>query len=78
MNLLPKADRIQGIAYVPSPLRDPKADLVRLQYTDRTEQNWYQLEIPLLEALHLLNALHSMATEQNFAELAKLAPGRST
>lgn len=75
INALPDVGRIQGLVLQPSPLRDPAAMRVELQYTARTQPTqWHSLQIPLLDALHLLNLLEAMSAEQGFDHLRRGPP----
>lgn len=75
LHRLPDVGRIQGLQLQDSPLRDPAAMRVELQYTDRESTSvWHTLQIPLLDALYLLNLLEAMSQEQGFDHLRR-APG---
>lgn len=74
MNKLQDVGRIQGVMFQPSPLNDPVAHKVEVQYTDRT-QRWHSLKMPLLDALYLLNMLEAMAKESGFDHLRRAPPG---
>ena len=69
---LPDVGRIEGLKRLASPLNDPVADAVELQYTDRTEQHErHALKMPLMDALYLLRLLEGMSREQDFDRLRR-------
>lgn len=70
---LPDVGRIEGLNYQPSPLNDPVADKVELQYTDRT-QRWHSVTMPLLDALYLLNMLEELSKARGFESLRREPP----
>lgn len=59
---LPGVGRIQGATVEPSA---PKDSIVRLQYTD-DKQQLYELEIPFLDAMYLLNILRGIEKDMGF------------
>jgi len=69
---LPNVDRIRGIRL--SKGESPQKSTVFLQYTDRNNE-WYETEIPLLDALYLLNLLEGMSREQGYDHLRQPPPG---
>lgn len=70
---LPAVGRIQGLHYQQSPLRDPVADTVELQYTDRA-QRWHSVTMPLLDALYLANLLEGLVKSEGFESLRRGPP----
>jgi hypothetical protein len=72
VNRLPDVGRIQGVVLQRSALKDPKADKIELQYTDRTPlQKWHSVQMPLLDALYLLNILESLSRDEGFDHLRR-------
>lgn len=65
---LPDVDRIQSV--VPTLYRDAKKSTVELRYTDHKQQ-LYELTMPLLDALYLLNCLEEMSREKGFDHLRR-------
>lgn len=63
---LPDADRIDGLSYIGN--ANPRLARVELQYRTHTGQI-YELHIPLLDALFLLNMLEAMSKEQGLEPL---------
>ncbi len=62
---LPDVGRIQGLVVQDSPLRDPLAMTVEVQYTGRTPPHeWHRVVMPMRSALYLLNLLEAMSREQ--------------
>ena len=57
---LPVVDHMQGALLERA--ADPDKSICKLQYTDRQGQ-WYELEMPILDALYLLNALVGVEAE---------------
>jgi hypothetical protein len=75
LHRLPDVGRIQGLTLQDSPLRDPAAMRVELQYTGReSPSEWHALQMPLLDAPYLLNLLQAMSQEQGFEALRR-GPG---
>lgn len=68
---LPDVGRIQGLHYQPSPLNDPAADKVEVQYTDRAQGRWHTVTMPLLDALYLLNMLEELSRARGFDSLRR-------
>ena len=62
---LPDVGRIEGLVAQDSPLRDPLAMRVEVQYTGRTPPHeWHKVTMPMGSALYLLNLLEAMSREQ--------------
>lgn len=68
---LPDADRIEGISLVRGP--SPRASHVKLQYSN-ARTGWCEVQMPLLDAMHLLNLLEAMSKENGLEALRK-GPG---
>ena len=71
-HLLPSVGRIQSVVLIPD--LDPTKAKVDLQYTDRNNE-WCQVEMPLLDALYLLTLLEGMSREQGLDYLRQPPPG---
>ena len=69
---LPNVDRIRGIELSRS--QSPQESKVSLQYSDQSNE-WYETEMPLLDALYLLNLLEAMSREQGYDYLRQPPPG---
>lgn len=63
VNELPDVGQIQGLMHFPA--RMPKDAKVQLQYTDQKGE-WYQTNMPFLDAMYLLNLLKAMQIESGF------------
>ena len=63
---LPVADRIERIRMLTE--EDPEKSKIFLQYTDHNNKG-YEIEMPLLESLHLLNLLEAMSIQRDFTDL---------
>lgn len=70
---LPAVGRIEGVQYLKSPLKDPVADKVEVQYTDQS-QRWHSLTMPALDALYLLNLLEQLAKSAGIDHLRREPP----
>lgn len=71
---LPAVGRIEGLQLVLSGTSDPSSHHIEVQYTARTPQagwapQWHSLEIPLPDALYLLNLLEAMSRDNGFDRL---------
>ena len=64
---LPDADRIQGLIFQPAG-PDPRHGHFELQYRTHTGQ-LFELHIPALDALYLLNMLEAAATDAGIEHL---------
>ena len=69
---LPNVDRIRGIELSRS--ESPQESKVSLQYSDQNNE-WYETEMSLLDALYLLNLLEAMSREQGYDDLRRPPPG---
>ena len=63
---LPAAERIEGFRMLTE--EDPEKSKIYLLYTDQNKK-LYEIEIPLMESLHLLNLLEAMSIQQNLSDL---------
>lgn len=72
---LPPVGRIEGLVLQPSGTADPSVHRIEIQYTGRTPDagTWHRLEMPLLDALYLLNLLEAMSKDNGFDHLRKAA-----
>ena len=67
---LPPVGRIEGVLYQSPGGPDPSKGRALVQYTDPTGQ-WHQLEVPVLDALYLLNLLEQMSREAHLDHLRR-------
>lgn len=65
---LPAVGRIEGVVLQPD--KDPKKSVVFLQYKDPSG-GLHQLDIPLLDALYLLNMLELASKENGYDHLRR-------
>jgi hypothetical protein len=65
---LPDVGRIQGAQLQPSPVEAER--LVILQYTDH-KGKWFEVKMPFLDAMYLLNLLRQIETDTGYAPLNK-------
>lgn len=63
INQLPAVDQIERVHYERSSL--PSETRVFVEYTDR-QNEWHELEIPLPDAMYLLNLLRQIEREAGF------------
>ena len=63
VNQLPLVDRIQGAHLLPGLSHETNG--VRIQYSDQ-KGTWQELSMPLLEAMHLLNALKAIQKDTGY------------
>lgn len=69
--VLPPVGRVEGLRLVPHG-HEPRNHRVVVQYTSPTDsQHWHSLELPLLDALYLLNLLEEMSRQGNFDHLRR-------
>lgn len=65
---LPDCDHLEGISLLPAPT--PKASRVTLQYRNATA-GWCKVEMPLLDALYLLNPLEALSAQNGYDALRR-------
>ena len=70
---LPSVGRIRGISLERDD--DPQKAKITLEYADHTQQ-LTEVDIPLLDALYLLNLLEAMSKDENFDHLRQ-PPGEA-
>jgi hypothetical protein len=62
VNRLPPVGRIRAVHLPEGGPRVPKS--LTIEYSDRSNgSKWYQLEVPFVDAMHLLALLHRQATQ---------------
>lgn len=68
---LPPVDRIEDLQLHDSVSTDQSTHRVEIQYTARTPsgQVWHSLQVPLLDAMYLLNMLEALAQDHGFDHL---------
>lgn len=76
VHLLPDVGRIEGLVSEIADRSDPAKGRVRLQYTDRTG-SWQELQLPVLDALYLLNMLEQWSKDEQLDHLRR-PPGSPT
>ncbi len=67
INLLPHANRVRRVHVID---KGESLSFVRLQYTNQNNE-WYEIELPLREAMHLQELLDRAAREPQFDSLLR-------
>ena len=70
INRLPPVGRIRAVHLPQSGPRVPKS--LTIEYSDRSNvSKWYQLEVPFLDAMHLLSLLQGAKDDVGYKEPAE-------
>lgn len=74
---LPFAKQVEGLRLIEQSTAAPSTHRIEMQYTARTPQGeqWYSLQMPLLQALYLLNLLEMASRDNGFDHLRRPPEG---